>query len=185
MRAGAMPADGEDRREYLAQKISGQEPSWVPPLLTKIVPGNIHGRPPRTQGDIVEDLNGGCVGERRAILNAIDDWRDEDGARRTQLTPGALYIARGMSLSREYFLHKFTALRQKAIEMSSCEVAEIHLDNAEIHLYSADWNPRCPQKRRGGSRAAKNAFTNLGWGAQADVCQKRWECGEARIGTRY
>ena len=49
--------------------------------------------------DIVEDLNG--VGDRRTILNAIADWRDEDGEQRTHPMPGDLYVARGLCLSRE------------------------------------------------------------------------------------
>ena len=101
-------------------------------------------------GDIVwGGLNGGGVGDRWDILNAISDWRDEDGGQRTQLVQGALYIAREMSLSREDPPHWFTAVDQKAREMPPWEVAEIHLDKARIHLYPDDWNPRESKRKKG------------------------------------
>ena len=72
-------------------------------FINENLPGNIHARPPRTQGDIVEDLNGGGVGEMWDILNAISDWRDEDGGKRTHLIPGDLYnCARDASIARRF-----------------------------------------------------------------------------------
>ena len=50
LRAGARPIAGGGRREYWGKRSSDQESSWMPPLLTKILPENIHGRPTRTHG---------------------------------------------------------------------------------------------------------------------------------------
>ena len=100
-----------------------------------------------TWGDIVEDINGGCVGGRWAILNSIADWREEDGERRTHLVPWDLYIARGMSLSNDNFLPRFTATSQGEREMPPMGVAEIHVDYAKIHLYSGDWNTPDSEKK--------------------------------------
>ena len=98
--------------------------------------------------DIVEDRKGGCVGARWAILNAIADWRAEDGEQRTHLIPGALYIARGLSLSREDSPPWFTASHQTDGEIPPWKVAEIRLDNDKIHLCTDDWNRRDSEKKK-------------------------------------
>ena len=87
------------------------------------------------------------MGERRAIMRAIADWRDEDGQQRPPLMTGALYIARGMSLSNDNFLPRFTATSQGEREMPPMGVAEIHVDYAKIHLYSGDWNTPDSEKK--------------------------------------
>ena len=91
---------------------------------------------------MVEDLNVGGAGGRWAISHAMEDWRDDNGDRRTQLGQGSLFIARGLALPHEDLLPWFKTLRETANEMFPNDVVEIHLDNAKIHLYSDDWNPR-------------------------------------------
>ena len=99
-------------------------------------------------GNVVEDLNGGGAGERWTILHAMTDWRDEGGGQKTELMPGTLLLARGLSLSHEEFIPWFTALNERASAKFPGEVVEIHLDNARIHLYSEDWNPRESRRKK-------------------------------------
>ena len=78
-------------------------PGGGPTLLTKILPVNIHGRHPKTQGDILEDRNRGGVGDRWAILNAISAWGDEDGEQRTHLIHGgSLHSERDVCIARRF-----------------------------------------------------------------------------------
>ena len=61
---------------------------------------------------------------------------------------GALYIASGMSVSREDFRPWFAAMSRKSRETPPWKVAEIHLGKAKIHLHSYDRNPRDSIKKR-------------------------------------
>ena len=98
-------------------------------------------------GSVVEDPNGGGVGERWTILHAMADWRGAGGEQKTELMPGALFLARCLSLLREEFIPCFTSMRGRARAMFPGEVVEINLDNARIHLYSEDWNPDSKEGR--------------------------------------
>ena len=103
----------------------------------------------RSKGDLVDDLNSGGAWGRWAILHAMADWRDEDGRQRTKLMPNSLLVARGIALSRKEFLPWFEAPNRDTREMPPGEVAEIHLDNAKIHLYPDDYSPWGSKKRKG------------------------------------
>ena len=101
-----------------------------------------------TGGSVVEDPNGGGVGARWAILHAMAELRDAVGEQQKGLIPGALFVSIGISLARAELIPWFSSLNERAIEASPGEVAGIHLDNAGIHLYAEDWDPRDPRRKR-------------------------------------
>ena len=99
-------------------------------------------------GNAVEDKNAGGTGERWTILHALADWRDAEGERRTTLLRDSLFISKGLALSHTEFLPWFESINKTARELSPSEITEIHLDNSRIHLYSADFNPKCSKLKK-------------------------------------
>ena len=77
------------------------------------------------------------------------DWIDAGGRQRTELMPNSPYAARGLALSRNELLRRFETLNRDTVEMLPAEVAELHLDNSEIHISPAVTTPGTRLKNRG------------------------------------
>ena len=92
-------------------------------------------------GDVVEDLNKGGLGERRAVLNAFVDCVDESGDQRASFAPYQLISMRGLSSDSIALLPWFERLNEDACEISPWQECEIHTDNAGVRLRSNDFNP--------------------------------------------
>ena len=63
------------------------------------------------------------------------------GGHRAAFMPYQLLSIRGLSVDSDSFIPWFRKLNEQASEMFPGETCEIHMDNARVHLYSADYNP--------------------------------------------
>ena len=62
--------------------------------------------------------------------------------------PHSPHIARGMALSNADCAPRFESINRGARDMFPDDVVDILVANAKIHLYSNDWKPRDPEKKK-------------------------------------
>ena len=99
-------------------------------------------------GGIVDDATKGGRGERWTALHALLDWFGNEEAESGQgrrhracLLP-VLHVTKGLSVDHNNFLPWFRVVNASIGEKMPGRQAEIHLDNARVHLFSADFNPK-------------------------------------------
>ena len=74
-------------------------------------------------------------------MRAFPDLVGDYGRRRAAFTPYHLLSIRGLSVDIDSFSPRFRNLNEQEGAMFPGETREIHMDNARVHLYSADYNP--------------------------------------------
>ena len=125
--------------------------------FTWAAPGVAHGA-------VIDDVNrGGEVG-RWAVFHAFADWVGDYGGHRADFTHYQLLAIRGLSVDIDSFSPWFRKLCEQERAMFPGVTCELHMDNARVHLYSADYNP--PKKTHTGASILEEALALMGEGVE-------------------
>ena len=100
-------------------------------------------------------------------MHASSDWVGDCGRRRADFIPYQLLAIRGISVDIASFRPWFRNLSAQARAMFPGGTCEIHMDNARVHLYSADYSPSKKTHTRGS--LLKEAITLMEEGANTRI----------------
>ena len=119
-------------------------------------------------GEVIDDVDRGGEGERWAVLHAFADWVGDYVRRRSDSMPYQLLAMRCHSVDGDPFPppipRRLGGPKWRRFWGGTCE---IHMDNARVHLYSADYSPSKKTHTRGS--LLKEAITLMEEGANTRI----------------